>query len=88
MKVNVLEAKNRLSELIRSAQGGEEVVIANRGRPVARLVALDAGGKAEAERGSAQTILGWLAANPVPKHARRSPKEIEARVRAERRAWD
>ncbi len=38
MQVNILEAKNRLSQLIRSAQAGEEeVVIANRGQPVARL---------------------------------------------------
>ena len=38
MQVNILEAKNRLSLLIRAAQAGEEVVIANRGQPVARLV--------------------------------------------------
>ena len=38
MQVNILEAKNRLSQLIKSAQRGEEVVIANRGEPVARLV--------------------------------------------------
>ena len=38
MQVNILEAKNRLSELIKSAQAGEEVVIANRGQPVVKLV--------------------------------------------------
>ena len=37
MQVNILEAKNRLSELIRLARAGEEVIIANRGEPVARL---------------------------------------------------
>lgn len=42
MKVNILEAKNRLSELVRAAAAGEEVVIANRGRPVARLIGTDA----------------------------------------------
>ena len=36
VQVNILEAKNRLSQLIKSAQAGEEVVIANRGAPVAR----------------------------------------------------
>lgn len=36
--VNILEAKNRLSQLVKSAEAGEEVVIANRGRPVAKLV--------------------------------------------------
>ena len=39
MQVNILEARNRLSQLIKAAQAGEEVVIANRGEPVARLVA-------------------------------------------------
>ena len=38
MQVNILEARNRLSQLIKAAQAGEEVVIANRGEPVARLV--------------------------------------------------
>jgi prevent-host-death family protein len=37
MQVNILEAKSQLSKLIKSAQAGEEVVIANRGEPVARL---------------------------------------------------
>ena len=38
MQVNILEARNRLSQLIKAARAGEEVVIANRGEPVARLV--------------------------------------------------
>lgn len=41
MQVNILEAKNRLSELVRSAAAGEEVIIANRGKSVARLVSAD-----------------------------------------------
>jgi prevent-host-death family protein len=40
VQVNIFEAKNRLSQLIRSVQAGEEVVIANHGEPVARLVPL------------------------------------------------
>jgi len=38
MQVNILEAKNRLSQLVKRAQAGEEIIIANRGQPVARLV--------------------------------------------------
>ncbi|MGF1644982.1 MAG: type II toxin-antitoxin system Phd/YefM family antitoxin [Thiotrichales bacterium] len=38
MQVNILEAKNHLAQLIKSAQAGEEIIIANRGEPVARLV--------------------------------------------------
>jgi prevent-host-death family protein len=36
--VNVYEAKTRLSALLTAVEGGEEVVIARSGRPVARLV--------------------------------------------------
>lgn len=88
MKVNVLEAKNRLSELIRSAQSGEEVVIANRGEPVARLVPVERAGSAHAERGSASAILEWLKSHPLPRHVRRTSKEIDAAIAAERKSWE
>lgn len=39
MIVNVHEAKAQLSELLERAVRGEEVVIAKRGKPLARLVA-------------------------------------------------
>lgn len=38
MQVNMLEAKNQLSRLVKAAQAGEEVIIANHGVPVARLM--------------------------------------------------
>jgi len=38
MKVGAFEAKNRLSELLRLAESGEEIAITNRGKVVARLV--------------------------------------------------
>jgi prevent-host-death family protein len=37
--VSLAEAKARLSELIKAAQSGEDVVITKRGKAVARLVA-------------------------------------------------
>jgi prevent-host-death family protein len=37
-EVSVREAKTRLSQLLRRVARGEEIVIANRGVPVARLV--------------------------------------------------
>ena len=40
--VNIREAKTHLSRLIVAAAGGQEIVIARRGKPVARLVALNA----------------------------------------------
>ena len=39
-RVNVAEAKARLSELIDAALGGEEIVIARRNRPVVKLEVL------------------------------------------------
>lgn len=41
MQVNVLDAKTNLSKLLEAVQRGEEVVIANRGKPVARLVPVE-----------------------------------------------
>ncbi len=42
MQVNIYEAKTRLSELVDQAHGGETVIIAKAGRPMAKLVPLDA----------------------------------------------
>lgn len=57
MLVNIEEAKDRLSELIRLAEAGEEVVITNRGATVARLVPAQGISKANQGVGSAQAIL-------------------------------
>ena len=43
--VNVHEAKTNLSRLLAQVEAGEEVVIARRGKPVARLVGCDPKGK-------------------------------------------
>ena len=36
--VNTHEAKSRLSDLIRRAEAGDEVILARNGRPVAKLI--------------------------------------------------
>jgi prevent-host-death family protein len=84
MKVNILEAKTQLSQLIKAAQAGEDVLIANRGEPVARLVATSAATRA----GRPPDFLKWLADNPLPTYAQRSAVEIDATIAAERTAWD
>jgi prevent-host-death family protein len=43
-QVNTHEAKTRLSRLLRRVAAGEEITIANRGVPVARLVPVPAEG--------------------------------------------
>ncbi|MHB1591287.1 MAG: type II toxin-antitoxin system Phd/YefM family antitoxin [Sulfuricella sp.] len=42
MQCNMLEAKNQLSKLVQAALAGEDVVIANKGVPVVRLVKIGA----------------------------------------------
>ncbi len=45
-KINIYEAKTRLSQLVEEAAAGKDIVIARAGRPVARLTRLkDAGRK-------------------------------------------
>jgi prevent-host-death family protein len=88
MQVNILEAKNRLSQLIKSAQAGEEVIIANRGEPVARLVPAGKASVTAAESGKGRAILDWLSNNPLPDYARRSAAEIDASIREERESWE
>ncbi|HEX8363962.1 MAG TPA: type II toxin-antitoxin system prevent-host-death family antitoxin [Allosphingosinicella sp.] len=39
--VNLSDAKARLSELVERAEGGEEVTITRRGKPVAKIVAIE-----------------------------------------------
>jgi len=41
MQINMLEAKNQLSRLVKAALGGEEVIIANNGKPLVRLAPLE-----------------------------------------------
>jgi prevent-host-death family protein len=52
-KVNIHEAKTHLSRLVEEAAGGEEVVIARAGKPVARLVA--------ARKARNKRVLGFMA---------------------------
>ena len=87
MQVNILEAKNRLSQLIKASLAGEEVVIANRGKPMVRLVPAGQASP-EAAQGSAERILAWLRDHRLPESARRSAEEIDADIEAERRSWD
>jgi prevent-host-death family protein len=84
MQINVLEAKNQLSYIIKVALSGEEVVIANRGEPVVQLVPLKSAAPTTPKIG----LVAWLAANPLPTHAQRSAAEIDASIADERSAWD
>lgn len=88
MQVNILDAKNRLSQLIKATQTGEEVIIANRGQPVARLLPIEAPHQASALPGSPAAILDWLEHHPLPPYARRSAQNIDDSICQERDSWD
>ncbi len=84
MQVSVLDAKNQLSRLIRQVQTGEEVIIANRGAPVARLLPARPAARTRVEG----EFLQWLVDHPLPAHARRDAADIDAAIEAERQGWD
>jgi len=46
MQCNMLEAKSQLSKLVQAALAGEDVIIANKGVPVVRLVKVGVHGAA------------------------------------------
>jgi prevent-host-death family protein len=88
MKVNVLEARNRLSQLIKAAQAGEEVIIANRGEPVVRIVPVRKDTEEQLPPGHPKRVLAWLEKNRLPEHLRRSAEEIDADIQEMRNSWD
>jgi prevent-host-death family protein len=57
MKVNIFEAKARLSELIEAAEAGERVTICRRNRPVAELTRVTARPTALRPIGGARGLL-------------------------------
>jgi prevent-host-death family protein len=82
MQVNILEAKNQLSRLVKAVQAGEVVVIAHRGVPAARLVPIEPLPPRELDP------IEWLRANPLPSSMKRTQAEINADLLAEREGWD
>lgn len=50
MRVSVTEAKGQLTELVRRAEAGDEVVLTRHGRPIVRLVPVHRPPDAEARR--------------------------------------
>jgi prevent-host-death family protein len=84
MQVTILEARDRLPQLIESVQAGAEVVIAQDGEPVARLVPAADAPADKIEAGRASAILDWLSRHPLPPGTHRSAEEIDAAIQAER----
>jgi prevent-host-death family protein len=88
MQINILDAKNQLSQLIRSVEAGKQVLIARRGEPVAQLVPVNRKVATAAGTGRAATILHWLAEHPLPSYAQRKSTEIDHAIAEARASWD
>jgi prevent-host-death family protein len=69
MEVSVSDAKGLLTELVRRAEAGEDVVITRHGQAVARLVR--AGGRVTPEERRA--LFDELRAMPLPRDATEGP---------------
>lgn len=80
--VNILDARNNLSQLVAAAGNGEDVVIAKRGTPVVRLVAIDPPVR------SAGAAARWLTTNPAPARPSRSQAELDEQIARERAGWE
>ena len=60
MEVSIRDMKNRLSKYLRLARGGKDVVITDRGRPVARLVPVGEEAATEADIIARIHALPWV----------------------------
>lgn len=83
--INILDARNNLSKLVAAAARGEDVVIANRGTPVVRLVPVDA--PHESDYSLAAAAL-WFLKTPPLGARKRSIEEIDQQIKENREAWD
>jgi prevent-host-death family protein len=88
MQINILDAKNQLSQLIRSVEAGKQVLIARRGQPVVQLVPVSAQAAIAPGMGHAAAIINWLAEHPLPTYAQRKSREIDHAVAEARASWD
>ena len=72
LKVAVSEAKGQLTELVKKAEDGEEVVLTRFGQPVARLTALSRKPSAEEKQALMERVsaIGRQKAKPGPCAAR------------------
>ena len=64
--VNVHQAKTHLSRLLAQVEAGEEVVIARRGEPVARLVRCKPRGKRQFGAMRGQIVIDDSILDPLP----------------------
>lgn len=70
MRVPVTEAKGQLTELVRRAEAGEEIVLTRHGQPAARLVPIEHQPTAEEKRKILEKIMARAKAAREEREAR------------------
>ncbi|MCY3707108.1 MAG: type II toxin-antitoxin system prevent-host-death family antitoxin [Gammaproteobacteria bacterium] len=70
--VNVHQAKTQLSRLLAQVEAGEEVVVARRGKPVARLVAFERRGERRPDVLKGQVTIPDSFFDPLPEEELKS----------------
>ncbi len=72
MQIAVSEAKAQLTDLVRRAQAGDDVVLTRHGRPTVRLVPVDANPAEAEKRAAIEAIRARVAERAVFRPADRS----------------
>ena len=85
-QINLYEAKTRLSRLVDEAAGGETIVIAKGGRPMAKLGPIDTDLKAPRKLGQLATRAKGVDWTQWWRHWKAADREIEADFEASARA--
>ena len=65
MQVSVTEAKGQLTELVRRAEAGEEVILTRHGHPAVRLVPIKAASDRKSRRALLEAVRASAAAKAV-----------------------
>lgn len=85
-EVGIRELKNSLSKYIDRVRAGEEVIVTDRGRPVARLSAMDAADDRLADLVAAGVVRAPVSAKRhVPVHRIKAKAPVSDLVREQRR---
>lgn len=66
MRVSVSEAKGQLTELVKRAEAGDEVILTRRGHEIVRLVAMAAAPGVEGRRALMEKVRAAAAAKALP----------------------
>ncbi len=61
-EVGLFEAKTHLSKLVKQASAGEEIIITQRGKPMAKLVPIHPVGRTEEQKARIQAAIDGLIA--------------------------